>query len=226
MRKVAVIGLGRFGMALATRLASLGADVLAIDRNGQFVNEVADQVNLAVRLDSTDRQALLSQDVDKVDVAVVAIGENFEAALLTTVLLKQIGVSTVICRAQSAVHAQIFQQIGADRVIQPEQETGAQVARQLAHPHLLDFIRLATGYSLIEYKAPKAFEAHSIRQLDLRAKYNVNLIVIRRATEGPAEVGGGRPDQVIVPSADDVIQAGDVLVFVGADESLARLPKE
>ncbi len=102
MLKVAVIGLGRFGMTVARRLAASGVEVIAIDRTTQLVNEIKDEVDLAVRLDSTDRQALLSQEIDKVDVCVVSIGENFEASLLTTVLVRQLGVPKVVCRAQTA----------------------------------------------------------------------------------------------------------------------------
>lgn len=222
MRKVAVIGLGRFGLALAQRLAASGVEVIAIDRSPNLVADAKDDVDIAVRLDSTDKDALLSQDVEKVDVAVVAIGENFEAALLTTVLLKQLGVPEVICRAQTAVHAQIFEQIGADRVIQPEQEAGSQLARQLANPHLLDFIHLADGYTLIEYEAPQAFQNKSIRQLGLRAQYDVNLVVIRRRMGDHDDA----EEKVIVPTPEEVIQPQDVLVVVGPDEALARLPKE
>jgi trk system potassium uptake protein TrkA len=226
VQKVAVIGLGRFGMALSRQLGASGVQVLAMDRSPQLVAEVKDHVDLAVRLDSTDRQALLSQEVDKVDVGVVAIGENFEAALLTTALLKQLGVPLIICRAQTEVHARIFQQIGADRVIQPEQETGSQLARQLANPHLVDFIRLADGFTLIEIEAPRAFQGKSIRDLGLRARYDVNLVVLRRAIPGAADDQGKPLERVIVPTPDEVIQPYDVLVVVGPDEALARLPKE
>lgn len=226
MQKVAVIGLGRFGMALARQLGASGVQVIAMDRNPQLVAEVKDHVDLAVRLDSTDRQALLSQEIDKVDVGVVAIGENFEAALLATALLKQLGVPEIICRAQTQVHARIFQQIGADRVIQPEEETGSQLARQLANPHLVDFIRLADGFTLIEIEAPRAFQRKSIRDLGLRARYDVNLVVLRRAIPGATDEQGKPLERVIVPTPDEVIQPDDVLVVVGPDEALARLPKE
>ena len=168
MQRVAIVGLGRFGMALARQLGGTGVEVIAVDRNPQLVNDVKDHVDLAVRLDATDAAALRSQELERVDVWVVAIGENFEAALLMTALLKQLGVPEVICRAQTEVHARIFQQIGADRVIQPERETGAQLARQLANPHLVDFIRLADGFTLIEIDTPRAFHGRSIRDLGLR----------------------------------------------------------
>lgn len=225
--KVAVIGLGRFGMSVARRLALNGVQVIAIDRNTQLINEIKDDVDLAVRLDSTDRQALLAQEIDKVDACVVSIGENFEASLLTTVLVRQLGVPEVICRAQTGFHAEIFRQIGADRVIQPEQEAGAHLARQLAHPHLVDFIPLSDGFTLIELRAPASFQEKSIKSLELRQRYDVNLVVIKRSLPTEETEADAAPTvTIIVPKADEVIRTDDVLVLVGANEALARLPKE
>ncbi|MBX3440474.1 MAG: TrkA family potassium uptake protein, partial [Planctomycetaceae bacterium] len=197
------------------------------DRHPQLVTDIKDDVALAVRLDSTDRDALLSQDIDKVDVCVVAIGENFEASLLTTVLVKEMGIPKIICRAQTALHAEIFRQIGASQVIQPEQAAGLQVARQLANPQLADVIPLSADFSLIELKAPREFHGKSVENIGLRAKYQVNLVVIMRPQEG-AEVipGRDRPMQTRVPRPDDVIRPDDTLILVGANESLANLPKE
>lgn len=225
MQKIAVIGLGRFGTSLARRLASSGVSVIAIDRNGHLVAEIKDDVDVAVRMDSTDKSALLAQGIDKVDVCVISIGENFEAALLTTVLVRQLDVPTVICRAQTAVHAQIFEQIGADRVIQPEQESGSNLARQLANPQLVDFIRLGEGFTLIEIRAPEEFQGKSLKSLALRTRYDVNLVVIKRTL--PSEQPDAPPrDFFIVPKPDELIQRDDILVVVGPDDSLARLPKE
>lgn len=227
MRKVAVIGLGRFGMALAKNLAASGVQVVALDRDGRLVNEIKDHVDLAVRADSTDQMVLLSQDLDKVDACVVSIGENFEAALLTTVLAKQIGIPLVICRALTIVHAEIFSKIGADRVIQPELQAGETLARQLANPQLVDFIQLGDGFTLLEFRAPKTFLGKTIRELSLRNRYEVNLVVIRR--ERPTTDSGSDADQAcetIFPLPDDVLVQNDILVVVGSDESLARLPRE
>lgn len=227
MQKIAIIGLGRFGMELARQLGAAGAQVLAIDKSSQLIQEIRDHVDVAVRLDTTDRGALLSQEIDKVDVCVVAIGENFEAALLTTVLAKKLGIPRVICRAQTEFHAQIFQQIGADEVIQPEVQAGEQLARKLANPQIEDFITLAAGYTLLELKSPTAFHGKSLRALELRPKYHVNLIAIKRRIVTPHEDG---PDEVRetvhVPAADEVIEPDDILVVVGPDEALSRLPKE
>ncbi len=227
MQKVAVIGLGRFGSALAEHLTNAGAQVLAIDSSASLVNEVMDRVDVAVRLDSTDEAALASQDLKNFDVCVIAIGENFEAGLLTTVIAKKLGVPHIICRAQSAFHAEIFRQIGAHEVVQPETQTGQHLARRLANPHLQDFISLADGYTLIELKAPAAFQGKTLQALGLRTKYNVNLVVIKHLIPAEEGVEGSEPTETVtVPGADDLIGPNDILVLVGADEALARLPRE
>jgi len=225
MRKVAVIGLGRFGMALARNLAMSGVQVIAMDRDGKLINEIKDDVDLAVRADSTDQSSLLSQDIDKVDVCVISIGEHFEAALLTTVIARDLGIPEVICRAQTSYHAEIFRKVGADRVIQPEQESGDNLARQLANPQLVDFIRLADGFTLLEFSAPEAFQGKSILTLAIRNKYDVNLVVIRRPIP-KAEEDDEQLYQTVVPKPNDSIEKGDMLVVVGADTALAKLPRE
>ncbi|TWT57753.1 Ktr system potassium uptake protein A [Thalassoglobus neptunius] len=226
MRKAAVIGLGRFGMALAKDLAASGVQVIALDRDGRLVNEVKDFVDLAVRADGTDQAVLQSQEIDKVDVCVVAIGEQFEAALLATVIAKQFGIPEVICRAQTEFHAEIFRKIGADRVIQPEQQAGEHLARQLANPQLIDFIQLADQFTLLEFPAPKQFQGKTIAELALRNKFHVNLVVIRRLIPSSAEEGEEKKFRTVFPRPDEALQAEDVLVVVGSDEALSRLPRE
>ncbi len=229
MQRVAVVGLGRFGMALARRLTIHGAEVIAIDSDQQLVDEIASDVAIAVRLDSTDAAALRSQEVDRVDCVVVAIGENFEAALLTTVICKKnLEVSRVICRAQTKFHAEIFTQIGADEVIQPEQHAGDMLGRRLAHPRINDYIKLAEGFTILEMVAPTKFVGKTIREINLRPTYQVNLIAIRRkpeAIEG-VEASADASQLISVPGPNDRIEATDVLLLAGSEDSLAGLPQE
>lgn len=227
MPKVAVIGLGRFGMELAVQLAASGVQVIAIDRSSHLVNEIKESVDVAVRLDSTDKHAIASQDIDKVDVCVIAIGENFEASLLTTVLVKQIGAPRIICRAMTEFHAEIFRQLGVDEVIQPEVDAGANLAKKLANPDLEDVVVLDDGYALIELAAPESLCNQTLKELHLRGKYHVNLVAIKRPVM--EEVDGETVESgriISVPRPDDEIQPGDVLVFVGTDEALGKLPRE
>lgn len=226
MQQIAVIGLGRFGNVLARTLSESGAQVVGIDRNDALVNDVRDVVGRVVALDSTDRTALANQGIGEVDVAVVAIGENFEAALLTTVILRKMGVPKIICRAQTAYHAEIFKQIGADEVIQPEVQAGTHLGRRLANPQIDDFVTLSEGFAIIEIRTPAEFVDKALKNLSLRAKYDVNIVAIRPKTvvtrEGKqTEITGA----IRVPRPDDVLTANDVLVIVGSEEALARLPK-
>jgi trk system potassium uptake protein TrkA len=227
LRRIAVIGLGRFGMALARNLGKLGAQVVAIDRSIQLVNEIRDDVDLAVRLDSTDKDALVAQEVDKLDVCVVSIGENFEASLLTTVLLQKLGVPRVICRAQTQFHAEIFRQIGATEVIQPETTAGEQVARRLANPKLADLIELAEGFSIVEISTPGEWVGSALKTLELRTKYDINLVAIRRDPKPPEEGDPTPPPQIVsVPGPNHVLRKNDMLMLIGSHEAIDALPRE
>lgn len=225
MIKVAVIGLGRFGTELAKRLGTSGVEVIAIDHSDKLVNEVKDDVAIAVRLNATDELALRSQDIDKVDACVIAIGENFEAALLITVIVKKLGVPKVICRAQSKFHAEIFNRIGADEVIQPEIQTGAHLARLLANPHLEDYLRVGDGYTMIELLAPSEFVGKKLSELALRSKYSINVVAIRKRNSEEVEKKTGKIHTTdCVPHPDYQIQEADILLMIGTDQNLARLP--
>lgn len=213
-------------MVLAKSLAASRVQVIAMDKDGRLVNDIKDFVDLAVRLDSTDQSALLSQDIDKVDVCVVSIGENFEAALLTTVIVRQLGVPEVICRAQTEFHAEIFRKIGAHRVIQPESQAGESLARQLSNPGLIDLIQLADGFTLLEFPTPKSFRGKSIAELELRNHYNVNLVVIRRPLPETGSEDEAPEFKTVFPRPTEVLEKDDVLVVVGNDDALARLPRE
>jgi trk system potassium uptake protein len=226
MRKVVVVGLGRFGMAVARQLASTSVQVIGVDTDRDVIDDIKDEVDAAVVLDSTDEVAFRSQDLHKAQVLVVAIGEDFESAVLTTVLGKKLGIPRVICRASSAIHAEIFRQIGADEVVQPEVETGQQLARKLAHPFLEDFVDLGEGFTLIELRAPAAFRDKTLRELNLRARYQVNLVAIRRTIVEPSAKGEQTRQQLSIPQPDDVIGANDMLIFIGATSDLGRIPKE
>jgi len=223
METYAVIGLGRFGTRLATLLADAGAEVIAVDRNRELVEDVRDKVSLAVCLDSTEEPALRAQGIDKVNAAVVGIGADFEAAALTTAILKQMGVHRVISRATSEIRAQILSRIGADDVVNPEKESAERWCGRLLAPEIMARIELAEGYSLVQVAAPESFHHKTLEDLAVRRKYRVNIVAIRR-TVGAGELAAVRHRVISVPMADTVIEPGDVLVLIGADEAIEAFP--
>ena len=191
MNRFAVIGLGRFGKKLAIALAMSGAEVIAIDKNRDEIELIRDQVSHSVRLDSTDEEALKAQGVDKVDVVIVSIGQGtgkgFESAVLTVVNLKQLGVKNIYTRAEDLIAGEVFAKIGATEVIYPEIESAQRWAYKLIAPQIGEKIDFAPGYSLARIKAPASFNGKTVMDLQLRQKYNVNLVAIKRDEQSKAK---------------------------------------
>ena len=222
MARFAVIGLGRFGSSLAAGLAEAGTDVIAIDINRELVERMRDHVAVAVALDSTDAAALKSQGIHEVDVAVVGIGENFEASILTTVNLKEIGVPQVVCRATTDIRARILAGVGADDVVNPENEAAVRWKNRLVAPSIIDRLELAEGASLVQMTAPKALQDKTLAELDIHRKYKVSIVGIKRPV---TDANGQRKELVIsVPMGDTQILQGDTLIVMGADDAIGSLP--
>ncbi len=226
MERFAIIGLGRFGYRLATLLAEAGAEVIAVDRRRDIIEQVRDKVTLAVCLDSTDENALKAQGIDKADVAVVGIGAAFEDSALTTVLLKQIGVPRVISRATTGVRAQILTRIGADDIVNPERESADRWRNRLLAPSIMERIELAEGYSVTQIAAPQSFFGKSLQELDIRKKHQVNVVAIRRTQAETDAEGIRRTRQFVisVPMADTKIEEGDILLLIGSDDAMESFP--
>jgi len=229
MKRFAVIGLGRFGQKLAIALAMSGAEVIAIDKDREEIELIRDQVSHAVRLDSTDEEALKAQGVDKVDVAIVGIGQGtgqgFESAILTVVNLKQMGVKEIFARAEDLIAGEVFSKVGATEVIYPEIESAQRWAYKLIAPQIGEKIDFAPGYSLARIKAPPSFDEKTVMDLQLRQKYNVNLVAIKRDEHSKAKKS--EKDAIInVPMPNTVIYQNDILMVAGSDADLANLPQE
>lgn len=228
MQKFAVIGLGRFGSQLAISLAERNAEVIAIDKDMQAVEQVKDIVTYAVRLDSVDKEALLAQEIGEVDTAIVAIGDNFEANVLTAALLKNIGVKTVIARAASEIQRQILELIGVDRVVFPEAESGIRLAQSLTSKAIWDYVPLSGDKVIAELKAPRRFWNKTIRESEIRRKYGINIIAIKKRT--PKLSGTGSPtviEESIIesPEADYMIEENDILIVVGSNDDIENVGK-
>ena len=214
-KKIAVIGLGRFARQVARQLYKDGAEVIAIDKDRKRIENISEDVTVAVRLDCTDEQALRSQGIDKVDTAIVGLREDFEAMVMTTVILKSMGVGQIICRSERDIHANILRRIGADVVVLPDDEAAIRWSARLTAPHIRDRLEFAPGFSLVEYEAPKEFDGLSLIELELRKKYNVNLIAINRKDKNKV---------INVPTPGTKIYQGDILWLVGSEDALAGLP--
>ncbi len=212
-------------MMLAKLLAQDGADVIAVDSNKECVDAIRDHVSLAVCLDATDAEALKSQGIDQVDVAIVGVGESFENSVLATVTLKELEVPTVISRATSRVRAEILARVGADDVVNPEKESAQRWKNRLMAPSIMERIELAEGASLVQLKTPDSFHDKTLAQLDLRKAFRVNVVAIRRTVE---ETEGDETETrqflISVPAGDTAIKEGDILILIGTDDAIENLP--
>lgn len=207
----AVIGLGRFGLSIANKLYESGKDVLGVDVNEERADEAQSYVTHSVIADSTDPEALKSIGIRNFDTVIVAIGNDIQASILSVLLLKEIGVKKVIAKALNKLHGEVLKKVGADWVVFPERDMGIRVAHQLISPKVLNFIELSKDYSVEEVKIPEKMTDKSLRELDLRAKYNLSVIAIRH-----------HDDIFISPSPDKIIDHGDVLVVIGENRDLER----
>lgn len=207
-----VIGLGRFGTSVARTLYELGNDVLVIDNNEDLVQDISDSVTHAVQMDATDENALRSLGLRNFDVGVVTIGDNIQASVMVTLLVKELGVKYIIAKGNSDLHAKVLYKIGADRVILPEKDMGVRVAHNLVSSNILDYIELSEDYSIMEIQVLDEWCNKPIKDLKLRSKYGINVMAIKRN------------DNInLNPSADDLIKENDILVAIGSAEDLSSL---
>ncbi|PZD95553.1 TrkA family potassium uptake protein [Paenibacillus sambharensis] len=211
-KQYAVIGMGRFGSSIAKSLSGLGFEVLAIDESEHRIQEVVNSVTHAVAADSTDEEAMKALGIRNFDVVVVAIGQDIQASILTTLIMKDLGVPYIIVKAQNDLHGKVLNKIGADKVVFPERDMGLRVAHHLISPNILDFIELSDEYSIVELKAPESMVGKNLKELDIRAKYGCNVMAIKTGVK-----------MNISPYAEDTIREGDVLVIVGENKDLAKL---
>jgi trk system potassium uptake protein TrkA len=220
-RSFAVIGLGRFGAAMATTLAELGHDVIGIDGDQDKTRVLADSLTLALQLDATDEKALVAAGITDVDVAVVSIGENLEASLLVVTLLRELGIKNIVAKAVTPLHGRILEKLGVSRVVFPERETAIRIAHSLVIPNVLDYIELSGEFSIVDVPAPNEFAGKTLRDIGLRSRFGLTTIAIKR----PSKSKGGQPDVNIAPGPDDVVQEGDVLSLLGGNERLGHLDR-
>ena len=214
-QQVIVVGLGRFGSAVARELHVLGHEVLAVDASETIVNEIAPEVTHAVQADASDEAALRSLGAASFQIAVVAMSSSTEASIFATMALKRLGVPHVIAKASNVLHGAILERIGADRVIYPEAEAGRDVAHTLLIPDVEDYIDLAPGFGAAKVRVPSPFVGRSLGELDLTTRFKVTPIAISR-----------RDTVKVNPHRDERLAEGDYLLLIGHDDQLARLRAE
>ncbi|MCK6440744.1 MAG: TrkA family potassium uptake protein [Planctomycetes bacterium] len=235
MNKICVIGLGRFGFALAERLAADGLEVLAIDNDQHHIEDIKDKVTLAVRADGTDIEVLRSLGVDGFDLVMVAIGDDFEASQLALMAARELGVPRIYVRANDAVKKRIVRALGAHEVIMPEEDAALRLAKNLALPSLTEAVELDRNHSLAQFSAPRKVVGQTLAELGLRQKFNLNLVAIKSRPTATMIMNrddaesGGRPvsDAMIrIPTAETRIASGDILIIVGKDSDIDRFARE
>ena len=214
MKSFIVIGLGRFGMEAARRLYKQGCEVLAIDSSPELVERVSDEVTQAVVANAKDKEVLRTLGVKDFDCAIVAIGDSLSDSVLATMNLKELEVPYVVCKASDETHRQVLEKLGADRVVIPEQENAARLAKSLASRNVLDYIELSEDYGIIDVPAPKSWWDKSLIELNVRAKLGVNILAIKR-----------NGDITVSPGAEFRILEGDILVVLGDTAALKAVQK-
>lgn len=214
-KQYAVIGLGRFGASVARTLHKLGYEVLAVDSDEEMTQKFSDEVTYVVQADTTDENSLKAMGIRNYDVVVVAIGDDIQANVVTTLLLKEMGVPYIVAKARNELHGKMLEKIGADRVIYPERDMGQRVAHNIISNNVLDYIELAPNLSLAEVKTPSCYVGKTLAQADLRSRYGVNVVAMKRG------------ERIIVPPLpSEVMQAEDILIIVGGIEGVQSLEEQ
>lgn len=221
MRRVGIIGAGRFGMALAQSLAESGAEVLLVERNGGLVQAASEIVSSAVQGDATSARALEEAGLGECEIAVVAIGSNIEASTLATANCKELGIPQVIAKASSEMHGKILSKLGADQVVYPDRDSAHRLAHVISSRGAFDLLEISEGYSVAEINVPESCRDRTLAQADLRNKTGVTVLCIRRLDENPK-----RPRAVMMPGPNDLIHADDKLIVFGTRKQIDALSGE
>jgi trk system potassium uptake protein len=214
-KEFAVIGLGRFGGSICRALIEQGMEVLAIDNSEDRVNEFAMIASHAVIGDSTDENLLKSLGIRNFDHVIVAIGDDIKSSILTTLILIELGVNKITVKAQDDYHEKVLRKIGANHVVHPERDMGRRIAHHIVSNNVLDYLELSDEHSIVEIVAGNILDGNSIIDLDIRAKYGINIVAIKRGN-----------DIIVSPQANEVIKAEDILIVIGADVDINRFEKK
>ncbi len=214
-KEFVVIGLGRFGGSICRELSEQGMEVMAIDLDEDRVNEFAAIASHAVVADTTDESVLKSLGIRNFDHVIVAIGDDIQSSILTTLMLKEAGVKKVTAKAQNDYHEKVLLKIGADQVVHPERDMGRRIAHNIVSNNVLDYLELSDEHSIMEIIANESLAGNTLIDLDIRARYGINIVAIKRGK-----------DIFVSPQADEPIQLNDVLIIIGADKDIDRFERK
>lgn len=217
MKTFAVIGMGRFGKSIALQLFKMGYEVLAVDKDIDKINAIADYVTQAVCADAKEESVLKSLGIRNYDCVVIAIGGNISDSVLITLNVKEAGIKQIVCKALDRQHKKVLEKIGADTVIIPEQEAGIKIAINLVSKGIIDIIDISDKYSIADTVVPKRWVGKSIEELSVRKKHGVNIVAIKSSFNDE--------DVTITPKPDYVFKETDIVVLVGEKEAINVLDK-
>lgn len=217
MKRIGIIGAGRFGMALAESLTNAGTEVLLIDRNRPAIQN-ASEFATALQGDATQPHVLEEAGFGECDLVVVAIGSNIEASMMATANCKELGVPNVVAKATSELHGKILRRIGADTVVYPDRDSAHRLARAIANHDVIDFLEVSEGFSIAEIDVPDGMRGKSLADCDFRNTTGLTILCIRRADADPA-----KPRTVVIPRADALLQSDDKLIVFGETKKLDGL---
>lgn len=207
--QILIIGLGKFGMSVAKELSKYDAEVMAIDESSELVDEVSKYVTHAAKVDAGDVEALKKLGIHTFDVAIIGIGDNLESSIMIALTLKELNVPYIIAKSRDEKHTRLLNMIGVDKVIEPEKDAGLRITKSLMHKSIIERVEFGKEYSVIEIETPSEWVGNSLNRLNVRPKYNINIVCVEKAD-----------GKVIIPMANYVIEEKDNLMIISPNKEL------
>lgn len=210
-KQYAVLGLGKFGYSVAITLENLGYDVIVVDNNAEKIHNISNSVSYAEKADIGEAHVIKTLGGRNLDGAIIGVSENMEASIMATIVAKELGIPHVIAKAQNELHGKILKKVGADEIIFPEKEMGSRIAKGLVSAHFADLIELSADYSLVEIEVPEKWKGKSLLELNVRQRYNINVIGLRQGDEVEVSL-----------NPNDPLPSHGLIIVVGSNKALQK----